>query len=520
MEVHASETKCPDFKFKILDQYSDALRRQICEAINISRIGTLNRKSEFNSNELCSLEVIHNTAEQERKWKDVFSSQKSHREKMKSFCDEMKKIKRVNIDTVPTPLTTNFSRSKNKRILSDQVSDYQSTPRKRQKRMDSSTPTHGKMAYRGLDSSMSPIKDPGDSGSESIESDGGNSMNKGERTNISDEVTRECKVKSIISESESVEEKKLLNQTDILTWVAKRRGLIPRSRSFPDLNTSWIATAFFKPYVYGVNTNINDKIRWRAHSTGSVDFTRWSNKDFSESMSEYKESIGEQLLTSIDQRMEDLMITGKCNKEDNCPPDSQDKLKEDNTEVVGTQNDHGPMGWGGMIAPGHTVAGKVEENGTQNDHSPMGWGGMNAPGQTVASNEEVVPGEQSGYSPLGWGGMNAPNQTATGNRVSSLILGKDADQEIMNSPAIASRMATPKRKQLDSTTINRRRRISLSEYIVDASPKLRPDRDSQHPPIGRTRTLSLGDTPNRPKITPKRRGKKKTVPVERDQPLI
>ena len=90
----------------------------------------------------------------------------------------------------------------------------------------------------------------------------------------------------------------------------------------------------------------------------------------------------------------------------------------------------------------------------------------------------------------------------------------------MNSPAIASRMATPKRKQLDSTTINRRRRISLSEYIVDASPKLRPDRDSQHPPIGRTRTLSLGDTPNRPKITPKRRGKKKTVQVERDQPLI
>ena len=140
-------------------------------------------------------------------------------------------------------------------------------------------------------------------------------------------------MKSIISESESVEEKKLLNQTDILTWVAKRRGLIPRSRSFPDLNTSGIATAFFKPYVYGVNTNINGKIRWRAHSTGSVDFTRWSNKDFSESMSEYKESIGEQLLTSIDQRMEDLMITGKCNKEDNCPPDSQDKLKEDNRSL-------------------------------------------------------------------------------------------------------------------------------------------------------------------------------------------
>ena len=67
------------------------------------------------------------------------------------------------------------------------------------------------------------------------------------------QLVKQCLVKYLEPKSESVEEGKVLMQTNDLTWVAQERGLKARSRSFPNLNTSWEATAFFKPYVYKVN---------------------------------------------------------------------------------------------------------------------------------------------------------------------------------------------------------------------------------------------------------------------------
>ena len=54
---HRSSIEPPRFKWKVRDQYPDALRRQISEGLHIIQSGTLNKKCEFNSNITCRLQV-------------------------------------------------------------------------------------------------------------------------------------------------------------------------------------------------------------------------------------------------------------------------------------------------------------------------------------------------------------------------------------------------------------------------------------------------------------------------------
>ena len=55
-EQHKDDKDPPNFKFKVLGQYRDALTRQISEAIHIRDSGSLNRKNEFRINDLGGLE--------------------------------------------------------------------------------------------------------------------------------------------------------------------------------------------------------------------------------------------------------------------------------------------------------------------------------------------------------------------------------------------------------------------------------------------------------------------------------
>ena len=324
--------------------------------------------------------------------------------------------------------------------------------------------------------------------------------------------------------------------------MAQKRGLIARSRSFSNLNTSLEATAFFKPYVYKVKEKENGsgQIRWRSHSTGSVDFSRWSNKDFSGSMTEYMDEIREQSSAGIEEKLKNLdIIEGDSGEEiavihendletSQCLNSNERDFSEFNG--IGSQEDHGPMGWGGMNAPGQPVTedgGIVDVNpGRQTDHSPMGWGGMNAPDQSATrrlDTNERDPGKQTDHSPMGWGGMIAPDQSATRKRESSIVRGRGANQDILESPATAMVITTPKRKLSGDNDIGmpRRRRVSLNEYSTTASPSLRPDSKFKLlPPTGKQRTWSLGATPGRNKKTPRRRMNKMMNLVDQDQPLI
>ena len=85
---------CPEFKFKILASYDDPLRRQLNEALNIGWIGTLNRKDEMNSNEICQLQPSINAWANENEWKKSTESRKLLKEKLNNFCGVMTSIKK------------------------------------------------------------------------------------------------------------------------------------------------------------------------------------------------------------------------------------------------------------------------------------------------------------------------------------------------------------------------------------------------------------------------------------------
>ena len=120
-------------------------------------------------------------------------------------------------------------------------------------------------------------------------------------------------------------------------------------------------------------------------------------------------------------------------------------------------------------------------------NSPRGWGGMKAPDQSATRRLDTNgrdPGKQTDHSPMGWGGMIAPDQSATRKRESSIILGGGANQDLLGSPAIDMAITTPKRKLSGDSDIEmpRRRKVSLNEYSMTASPSLRPDNKLKHLP--------------------------------------
>ena len=81
-EHHGTQITSPAFEYKILNKFKDPLRRQICEAIHIQDQGTLNRKSEFNMNELCRLEV-------KKHWRDMESQVRSEAESKTVFVNKI-----------------------------------------------------------------------------------------------------------------------------------------------------------------------------------------------------------------------------------------------------------------------------------------------------------------------------------------------------------------------------------------------------------------------------------------------
>ena len=64
MECHSLQTSAPRFKFEIVSAHSDALSRQLSEALLIRTQGNLNRKSEFAYNEIIRMQTAKYSWEQ------------------------------------------------------------------------------------------------------------------------------------------------------------------------------------------------------------------------------------------------------------------------------------------------------------------------------------------------------------------------------------------------------------------------------------------------------------------------
>ena len=171
--------------------------------------------------------------DQERRWNEEFEHRKKIRHNIKNFCDVMSNIDSA-LKNSPTN-QCNSSRSKKRSSICDEA--IVPTERKKQRRMETLTPTHNKRAYREIPETVSPIQEVGMSSIISQESNGGNSINLGLRSNLSDKILQ-TRITPRKEESDSMGEKKLAEQTFNLTWAAVETGIITRSTSLPNINLS------------------------------------------------------------------------------------------------------------------------------------------------------------------------------------------------------------------------------------------------------------------------------------------
>ena len=94
MEDHGTSVRAPEFKWQVIDKYSDALRRQLSEGLYILDSGVLNRKLEFNNNIICRMQAVTTTTGvmSETQLQKELEEKKMYRDKLKSFIDVMSHV--------------------------------------------------------------------------------------------------------------------------------------------------------------------------------------------------------------------------------------------------------------------------------------------------------------------------------------------------------------------------------------------------------------------------------------------
>ena len=92
MEFHSTVQSCPQFKFEVIDRYTDPLRRQLCQGLNILSTGTMNRKMEFHENLICRMEPGNGSQAKEDELKTELVHRRLHRDNMQEFNMEYNRI--------------------------------------------------------------------------------------------------------------------------------------------------------------------------------------------------------------------------------------------------------------------------------------------------------------------------------------------------------------------------------------------------------------------------------------------
>ena len=206
MLEHGTLSEPPQFTFKIIKRFSEPMGRQIMEALKILESGSLNLKSEYGANHICSLETSSSEWEKEKSQKIAEKEKKKMQENIKIFSSVMSNVIHCNLNKpvcTSLPNDLNISRSQQsdrKRSWRDQgVKESDSrTQTKKRKMMDASTPLRGAEAAMQADSDLiSPILQPGTanvSRTTSVDNTNGSSEmsnipDPSMRTNLSDPVT-------------------------------------------------------------------------------------------------------------------------------------------------------------------------------------------------------------------------------------------------------------------------------------------------------------------------------------------
>lgn len=203
MNDHPLDTVAPKFKFKVISKHSDALGRQVNEAVVIRDKGVLNKKKEYALNEIITMEPKTYSWEEAQTNKKLLGVE-AYREKcLRNFINVMSVV--VNSDHENTRSITildnglTISRSKaEKRRRSNKVGCKQQAHSKRIKTMNSSTPSDFK-SYRNVPelSPISPrqiniggLRVEENASGLSSEGDMSGAMLEAKRTNLSNETSR------------------------------------------------------------------------------------------------------------------------------------------------------------------------------------------------------------------------------------------------------------------------------------------------------------------------------------------
>lgn len=130
MDCHGTDITCPEFKSEVVGSYTDALRRQLTEALLIPEQGTWNGKCEFGVNEIYTLQCIPTGREQE----DILKADLERRQ-----CDRNKLLNSIDVMSHVSKHNTTYEN--NCRYNNKRQRDKLETKGNKRFKMDSSTPT-------------------------------------------------------------------------------------------------------------------------------------------------------------------------------------------------------------------------------------------------------------------------------------------------------------------------------------------------------------------------------------------
>ena len=284
-ETHKDDAHCPEFKFKVMGQFKDALTRQLTEAINILDSGGLNRKTEFRINEVCRLEAKppEKEVERERKARDI---EKEEVEKnLNAFIEEIK----LKHEALSGKLKTNTECNYRKRPQIQQQETIDQCLQRKSKRkkteMDYSTPKEWRQREKEEDSPCSvlgitPIKPQFESPDivppsllEDCDTDHTGS-DKG-RTFMSNEL-RGSRISPLKIEEESFENKSLALETSMLIVSSKLGGRIDLGQGGTESNVALDENYFIGDYRRERTKSLDELL-------GDMDINLlndWSNDSF------------------------------------------------------------------------------------------------------------------------------------------------------------------------------------------------------------------------------------------------
>ena len=141
LEKHTSCREPPEFKWEVVDAYSDALRRQLCEGLQIIEAGVLNKKMEFHNNLICRMRAATTRDEwSEKELQKEMDERKMYKMKIKKFISIMSNVSNVMKNNKKNKEAVVFNQLQCYRYNNLKQPTIFSVVKRKKEEMDSSTP--------------------------------------------------------------------------------------------------------------------------------------------------------------------------------------------------------------------------------------------------------------------------------------------------------------------------------------------------------------------------------------------